>query len=102
MGAAKRCGGTVSLAILRGDALEMLRTLPEQSVNACVTSPPFFGLRDYGMAGCVVGGTVLDPFFGSGTTGLVSLELGCIGIELNPEYVQIARRRCNVTPGLPL
>ena len=39
--------------------------------------------------------TVLDPFFGSGTTGLVADRLGrdCIGIELNPEYAEMARRR---------
>jgi site-specific DNA-methyltransferase (cytosine-N4-specific) len=38
---------------------------------------------------------VLDPFFGSGTTGEVSLENGrrCVGIELNPAYVNIARKR---------
>jgi len=38
---------------------------------------------------------VLDPFFGAGTTGLVAEELGrnCIGIELNPEYVEMARNR---------
>lgn len=31
-----------------GDALEVLRTLPDQSVDSFVTSPPYFGLRDYG------------------------------------------------------
>ncbi len=31
-----------------GDALEVLRTLPEKSVQCCVTSPPYWGLRDYG------------------------------------------------------
>ena len=48
--------------------------------------------------------TVCDPFFGSGTTGQVALELGrhCIGIELNPQYVKLAQHRCNVTPGLAL
>lgn len=48
--------------------------------------------------------TVLDPFFGSGTVGQVSLEFGrkCIGIELNPKYVELAKKRCDVTPGLPL
>jgi DNA modification methylase len=48
--------------------------------------------------------TVLDPFLGSGTTGQVALELGrkCIGIEINPEYVKLARTRCNVTPGLAI
>lgn len=37
--------------ILCGDALSMLRTLPDDSVHCCVTSPPYFGLRDYGIDG---------------------------------------------------
>jgi len=39
------------VTLLLGDALEQLRTLPEASVDCCVTSPPYFGLRDYGVAG---------------------------------------------------
>lgn len=56
------------------------------------------------MAGCPVGGTVLDCFFGSGTTGMVCTELRrkSIGIELNPEYCAIAQQRTHVTPGLAL
>lgn len=34
-----------------GDALAVLRELPDTSVNCCVTSPPYFGLRDYGQPG---------------------------------------------------
>ncbi|MCM1224964.1 MAG: site-specific DNA-methyltransferase, partial [Lachnospiraceae bacterium] len=34
--------------ILCGDAVEMLRKLPDESVDTCVTSPPYYGLRDYG------------------------------------------------------
>lgn len=34
-----------------GDALEVLKTLPERSVHCCVTSPPYWGLRDYGVDG---------------------------------------------------
>jgi site-specific DNA-methyltransferase (cytosine-N4-specific) len=34
-----------------GDALDVLRTLPDSSADSCVTSPPYFGLRDYGEAG---------------------------------------------------
>lgn len=34
-----------------GDSLAVLREMPEQSVNCCVTSPPYFGLRDYGVEG---------------------------------------------------
>ena len=37
--------------ILCGDALEQLRTLDASSVHTCVTSPPYYGLRDYGHAG---------------------------------------------------
>ena len=34
-----------------GDALDVLRTLPDESVQTCITSPPYFGLRDYGCDG---------------------------------------------------
>ena len=37
--------------ILVGDCIEMMRTLPDESVHTCVTSPPYFGLRDYGVDG---------------------------------------------------
>jgi len=37
--------------VLVGDCIEQMRTLPDGSVNCCVTSPPYFGLRDYGHAG---------------------------------------------------
>jgi DNA modification methylase len=36
--------------IIRGDALTELRKLPDESVHCCVTSPPYWGLRDYGTA----------------------------------------------------
>jgi DNA modification methylase len=56
---------------------------------------------------CVLASTqkndlILDPFYGAGTVGLVATELGrrCVGIEMNPEYVEIAKRR--ITPVLPL
>jgi DNA modification methylase len=47
------------------------------------------------LAGCPLGGTVLDPFLGSGTTAAVAVELGrnWTGIEINPEYAELARRR---------
>jgi site-specific DNA-methyltransferase (adenine-specific) len=46
-------------------------------------------------AGCPEGGTVLDPFAGSGTTLAVAAELGRsgVGCELNPEYIRLAERR---------
>lgn len=44
------------------------------------------------LSGCRPGGTVLDPFSGSATTGMVALELGrkYIGIDINPEYHDLA------------
>ena len=41
------------------------------------------------------GGVVLDPFMGSGTTGIAALQEGrsFIGIEKEAEYMEIARRR---------
>ena len=53
------------IKILCVDALEGLRTLPNDSVSMCVTSPPYYGLQDYGNA-------------------------GQIGIELNPVYCKKA------------
>ena len=49
---------------------------------------------------CIVAGSrkddiILDPFYGAGTVGIVTKELGrrCVGIELNSEYLDIAERR---------
>jgi DNA modification methylase len=56
-------------SILQGDVLEVLRSMPSESVHCCVTSPPYFGLRDYGTARWEGG----DP--------------------------KCAHRRCNVRPG---
>jgi len=38
-------------SVLRGDARAVLATFPDESVDCCVTSPPYFGLRDYGDPG---------------------------------------------------
>src|SRR5690606_28945352 len=51
------------------------------------------------------GGTVLDPFAGSGTTLLAAIQEGfsCIGIEKEPEYCEIIRQRmAELQPALPL
>jgi DNA modification methylase len=41
----------VSVHIIEGDCLAMLRTLPDGAAQCCVTSPPYYGLRDYGVEG---------------------------------------------------
>ena len=47
------------------------------------------------LAGVPVGGVCLDPFFGAGTVGVVAKKLGrrYLGIELNPDYVEMAGKR---------
>ena len=62
-------------------------TMPSELAEICI------------LAGCPGDGTVLDPFAGSGTTLRVALTLGrnAIGIELNPEYVDLAERLLNQT-----
>ncbi len=54
-------------------------------------------------AGAMPGSTVLDPFAGSGTTLEVATRLGraAIGVELNPAYCELIRRRC-VQTALPV
>ncbi len=58
-------------------------TFPEELIKPCI------------LAGCPEGGIVFDPFVGSGTTILVAENLQChgIGLELNPDYIEIAKRR---------
>lgn len=51
-----------------------------------------------------IGDTVIDPFGGSGTTGKQALELGrnAILIDINSTFVELMKKTCDVTPGLPL
>lgn len=65
-------------------------TFPPALVEPCI------------LAGCLEGGTVLDPFGGAGTTGLVAdrLKRNAILIELNPDFADMARRRINKDAGL--
>ncbi len=60
---------------------------PEQLIEPCI------------LAGCPEDGTVLDPFMGSGTTGAAAKRLrrDFVGIELNPEYCEMARERIAAT-----
>lgn len=49
----------MTVTIHKGDCREILRSLPDESVHCVVTSPPYFGLRDYGMAGQI--GSEAEP-----------------------------------------
>lgn len=53
---------TPSVTIHVGDCIEVLRKLPDESVHCCVTSPPYWGLRDYGVDGQIGLEDTLDGF----------------------------------------
>jgi site-specific DNA-methyltransferase (cytosine-N4-specific) len=76
----KRCVWSIST---RGFAGNHFAAYPEALLETPIT------------AGCPVGGVVLDPFLGTGTTALAAERLGrrWVGIELNPDYVQLAEER---------
>jgi len=66
-------------------------TYPIELVRPCI------------LASCPVGGVVLDPFNGSGTTGAAAIGSGrqYIGIDINPEYIELAHKRLSgVQPAL--
>jgi DNA modification methylase len=65
-------------------------TFPKDLIEPCIK------------AGCPEGGLVLDPFGGSGTTGIVAKQFNrtAILIELNPEYIEIAKKRINKELGM--
>lgn len=70
-------------------------TVPTQPFAAAhfATMPPQLAQRCI-LAGCKPGGTVLDPFSGSGTTGLAAQRTGrrYIGIDINAEYLELSLR----------
>lgn len=68
-------------------------TFPPKLIEPCI------------LAGCPQGGTVLDPFGGSGTTGMVANQHGrnAVLCELNPAYIELARERCGMsTPDIDI
>jgi DNA modification methylase len=92
---AEQCGGmrnkrSVWEVATRPYADAHFATFPPDLIEPCI------------LAGCPEGGTVLDPFGGAGTTGLVAdrHKRNAILIELNPEYAEMAKRR--ITNDSPL
>jgi DNA modification methylase len=58
----------VTIQLIQGDCLQVLKTLPDNSVQMCVTSPPYWGLRDYGTAKWEGGDAGCDHKVGRFTT----------------------------------
>lgn len=81
----KRDVWTVSTSGFRGAHSAVF---PEKLIEPCI------------LAGCPEGGTVLDPFTGSGTTGVVAKRLrrDFVGCEINPDYAKMAADRIAAEP----
>ena len=81
----KRDVWTINVSTFKG---AHFATFPEELVVNCM------------LAGCPRDGIVLDPFFGSGTVGVVAKKhhRNYIGCELNEEYVNMAKKRLKYTP----
>lgn len=79
----KRCVWSINTKPFNG---AHFATYPEALIEPIISS------------GCPINGVVLDPFMGSGTTGVVALRQNkkFIGIELNSDYVEIARKRLDI------
>lgn len=80
----KRSVWTVSTKPFKG---AHFATFPADLIEPCVA------------AGCPAEGYILDPFFGAGTTGVVANAKGrhCVGIELNPAYVELCKTRLGIS-----
>lgn len=91
-GAALRDGGVIDPNPLGRNPGDVW-TLPTQPFSAAhfAVFPPQLPQRSIA-AGCKPGGTVLDPFSGSGTTGLAAQRLGrkYIGIDINKDYLELS------------
>ena len=70
--------------ILEGDVLERLRSIPNESVHCVVTSPPYWGLRNYGVPESVWAPTHYRPMVGLPEFSIDSWR-GCLGLEPTQE-----------------
>jgi len=107
-------GGNSGLVALRRRLKEQGHVDPDRNIRNVWTIPtkPFKGahfatfppalIEPCVKAGCPEGGTVLDPFAGAGTTGLVAdrLDRNAILIELNPAYAAMMKARLIMDGGM--
>jgi DNA modification methylase len=73
------------VTLYHGDNLDVLRTLPDKSVHMCATSPPFYGLRDYGTGEWEGGQPDCDHLHKVGGTGASTLGAASGGNDMSDE-----------------
>jgi len=96
---------TQPYTILVGDVLERLRELPENSVHCCVTSPPYWGLRDYGVDGQIGLEATPDEFIGKmvevfRAVRRVLREDGTLWLNIGDSYASSGRSDRKESPGV--
>jgi DNA modification methylase len=93
------CEPEMSVRILKGDCRDVLRTLPDESVHCVVTSPPYWGLRDYGVDGQIG----LEPSYTDFVAQMVAVfrevqrvlrKDGTLWLNLGDSYSTHAAGRC--------
>ena len=97
----------MTVNIVCADAREALAAMPEGSVHTCITSPPYWGLRDYGLEPVVWGGDDHEhewgePILGQSQSGSLegsTLDGAPPGQERRPEWSSAFCRRCNAWRG---
>jgi len=98
------CFDRDGVTIHNGDCLEVLRTLPDESVQCCVTSPPYWGLRDYGHDGQIGLETTPEAYVGRMVEVFrevrrVLREDGTLWLNLGDSYAANKAARTRVQSG---
>jgi DNA modification methylase len=87
------------IAILIGDALEKLKELPDESVHCVVTSPPYWGLRDYSKCNCLNSGLKQDDAGNRTYIGFNARWLGEVPPPVSPKAERTPAPECPICNG---
>lgn len=95
----------MNLTVLQGDWVEQLRTLRDASVHCCVTSPPYWGLRDYGVEGQLGLEKTPEEYVAKMVEGFrevrrVLRDDGTLWLNLGDSYSSILRSGRKESPGV--
>ena len=87
--------GLTESAVLEGNALAVLQSLPSASVQCAITSPPYWGLRDYGIDGQIG----LEPSLGQFLDQLTFVFSELRRVLADDQAGRSSRVRCGARPG---
>jgi DNA modification methylase len=89
--------------IIEGDCLETLKTLPDKSIDTCVTSPPYYMLRDYGVPGQIGLEETPDMYIAKllavfDETRRVLKDAGTLWVNIGDSYNGSGKNKGNTRP----